>query len=45
MEAAPVVQILEGVGALLALVGIPFAAIVPGVSAILSGIFSLRGKK
>ena len=43
MEAESIVQIIEGVGSLLALVGIPFAAIVPGVSLIISGIFG--GKK
>lgn len=41
----PIIDIMEGVGALLALVGIPVAAIIPGVSSILNGIFGLRSKK
>lgn len=41
----PIIDIVEGVAGLLALVGIPTAVIVLPVSNILTGIFGLKGKK
>lgn len=41
----PIIDIVEGVAGLLALVGIPAAVIVLPVSNILTGILGLRSKK
>ena len=41
----PIIEILEGVAGLLALIGVPAAILVAPISSILSGIFSLKDKK
>ena len=41
----PIIDIIEGVAGLLALVGIPVAIIVAPITSILTGIFGLRGRK
>lgn len=45
----PIIEIVSGVGMILAAVGAPIAgvivALVPGVSSILNGVFGIWGKK
>ena len=44
-DPAPVIEIVEGVFGLLAVIGLPVTAILVPVTSIISGIFGLRGKK